>query len=269
MDGQARELHPLEVKVLLRYRPGDAITHARLAADLGFKEGQANQALSWLAAKGFAAETGRVTRVTYELADLGRDWRAAGHARGAHPAPARRAWRAHAARDRRRPRPGAEGRGLGLRGADEGRRRAHGRGEARDPRGPGGRSSARAAAPRGGHAGAARSRGARRRARRGDAVGRGEGRSRIRSRRSAARAACSGSSSATWSPASLTAAGAAARGRARAARRERRRGGRPHPRDAAHRRLEDRLVPTVQRRRAAHPGAARAGATPTASSSTG
>jgi phenylalanyl-tRNA synthetase alpha chain len=78
MDGQARELHPLEVKILLRYRPGDAVTHARLATDLDFREGQANQALSWLAAKGFAAETGRVTRVTYELADLGRDWATAG-----------------------------------------------------------------------------------------------------------------------------------------------------------------------------------------------
>jgi phenylalanyl-tRNA synthetase alpha chain len=78
MDGQARELHPLEVKVLLRYRADDPVTHARLAEDLGFKEGQANQALSWLAAKGFAAETGRVTRISYELADLGRDWLAAG-----------------------------------------------------------------------------------------------------------------------------------------------------------------------------------------------
>ena len=73
MDGQARELHPLEVKVLLRYGPGESIGHARLAADLGFKEGQANQALSWLAAKGFVAETGRFTRVSCELTDIGRD----------------------------------------------------------------------------------------------------------------------------------------------------------------------------------------------------
>ncbi len=78
MDGQARELHPLEVKVLLRYGIGDPVSHARIAADLGFKEGQANQALSWLAAKGFVAETGRVTRVSYELTDIGRDY----HARG-------------------------------------------------------------------------------------------------------------------------------------------------------------------------------------------
>ncbi len=73
MDGQTRELHPLEVKVLLRYGTGEAISHARLAADLAFKEGQANQALSWLAAKGFVAETGRVTRVSCELTDIGRD----------------------------------------------------------------------------------------------------------------------------------------------------------------------------------------------------
>jgi phenylalanyl-tRNA synthetase alpha chain len=73
MDGQARELHPLEVKVLLRYGTGEAIRHARLAEDLGFKEGQANQALSWLTAKGFVAETGRVTRVSCELTDIGRD----------------------------------------------------------------------------------------------------------------------------------------------------------------------------------------------------
>jgi phenylalanyl-tRNA synthetase alpha chain len=78
MDGDTRELHPLEVKVLLRYAAEEEIGHARLAADLGFKEGQANQALSWLAAKGFVAETARVTRVSYELTDLGRDHLARG-----------------------------------------------------------------------------------------------------------------------------------------------------------------------------------------------
>jgi len=78
MDAPARELHPLEVKVLLRYGTGDAISHARLSSDLGFKEGQANQALSWLAAKGFVAETGRVTRISFDLTDLGRDWLARG-----------------------------------------------------------------------------------------------------------------------------------------------------------------------------------------------
>jgi phenylalanyl-tRNA synthetase alpha chain len=70
---QTRELHPLEVKVLLRYAAGDELTHARLAGELEFKEGQANQALSWLAAKGYVAEKGRAARVLYELTDMGRE----------------------------------------------------------------------------------------------------------------------------------------------------------------------------------------------------
>jgi len=68
-----RELHPLEVKVLLRYGASDALSHARLAADLGYNTGQANQALSWLAAKGFVAETGRTARTLYEITDFGRE----------------------------------------------------------------------------------------------------------------------------------------------------------------------------------------------------
>jgi phenylalanyl-tRNA synthetase alpha chain len=70
---ETRELHPLEVKVLLRYSTGDELTHARLAEDLGFREGQPNQALSWLAAKGYVAGKSRATRVQYELTDLGRE----------------------------------------------------------------------------------------------------------------------------------------------------------------------------------------------------
>jgi phenylalanyl-tRNA synthetase alpha chain len=69
----ARELHPLEVKVLLHYTPKDTISHAGLVADLGYNLGQANQALSWLAAKGYAAETARVPRTLFELTDFGRE----------------------------------------------------------------------------------------------------------------------------------------------------------------------------------------------------
>jgi phenylalanyl-tRNA synthetase alpha chain len=69
----ARELHPLEVKVLLRYGAGDALSLLRLAADLSYNTGQANQALSWLAAKGYAAETARAQRVFYEITDFGRE----------------------------------------------------------------------------------------------------------------------------------------------------------------------------------------------------
>ena len=68
-----RELHPLEVKVLLQYRPGDSLGYARLAADLGYNTGQVNQALSWLSAKGFVSETARATRVFYEITDFGRE----------------------------------------------------------------------------------------------------------------------------------------------------------------------------------------------------
>lgn len=67
-------LHPLEIKVLLTYRPGDSIDAARLAADLGYVEGHANQAQAWLTAKELAAETGRSSRIVYELTPLGRQW---------------------------------------------------------------------------------------------------------------------------------------------------------------------------------------------------
>ena len=69
----SRELHPLEVKVLLRYGPDDAVSHARLVADLGYNVGQAHQALSWLAAKEYAVETARAQRVFYEITDFGRE----------------------------------------------------------------------------------------------------------------------------------------------------------------------------------------------------
>ncbi len=69
----ARELHPLEVKVLLRYAAGEEITHARLLSELSYNLGQANQALSWLAAKGFVAEKSRAARVFYEITDFGRE----------------------------------------------------------------------------------------------------------------------------------------------------------------------------------------------------
>jgi phenylalanyl-tRNA synthetase alpha chain len=66
------ELHPLEIKVLLRCAPGEVVTHARLAGELGYNQGQANQALSWLSAKGYVTETARSTRTFFELTDLGR-----------------------------------------------------------------------------------------------------------------------------------------------------------------------------------------------------
>lgn len=67
-------LHPLEIKVVLHYAPGDSLDAARLVRELGYVEGQANQAQAWLSAKGLAAETGRAGRTVYELTPLGRDW---------------------------------------------------------------------------------------------------------------------------------------------------------------------------------------------------
>ena len=69
----ARELHPLEIKVLLRYGAGRDVTHALLAQELDFKEGQANQALSWLAGKGYVAEKSRAAHLLFEITDTGRE----------------------------------------------------------------------------------------------------------------------------------------------------------------------------------------------------
>ncbi len=70
-DKGAPELHPLETKVLLHYGEGRSVTRALLAQELGFKEGQANQALSWLLAKGFIREESREARVLFEITDTG------------------------------------------------------------------------------------------------------------------------------------------------------------------------------------------------------
>ena len=66
-----KSLHPLEVKVLLRYGPDDRLDSGRLEAELGYKEGHSNQAFSWLQAKGLAVEDGREARIVYELTPLG------------------------------------------------------------------------------------------------------------------------------------------------------------------------------------------------------
>jgi phenylalanyl-tRNA synthetase alpha chain len=70
----AKSLHPLEVKVLLRYDNDDRLDSSRLQAELDYKEGHSNQAFSWLCAKGLAVEDGREARVVYELTPLGREF---------------------------------------------------------------------------------------------------------------------------------------------------------------------------------------------------
>lgn len=74
MDTQSivKLLHPLEIRVLLRYKAGEELTSAKLAEDLGYKEGHANQAFSWLGMKGLLKETSRTQKVYYEITDFGR-----------------------------------------------------------------------------------------------------------------------------------------------------------------------------------------------------
>ena len=67
-----KSLHPLEVKVLLRYDSSDRLDSRRLEAELGYKEGHSNQTFSWLSAKGLVSEDGREVRTVYELTPLGR-----------------------------------------------------------------------------------------------------------------------------------------------------------------------------------------------------
>ncbi|MCL2191982.1 MAG: phenylalanine--tRNA ligase subunit alpha [Treponema sp.] len=71
----AKNLHPLEIRILLSYKRGDELTIERVEKDRGFKPGNGNQALSWLAGKGLVSEIRRETAVFYELTDLGRQWK--------------------------------------------------------------------------------------------------------------------------------------------------------------------------------------------------
>ena len=68
-----KTLHPLEVKVLLAYGPDDELDSDRLKRDLGYRDGQDNQAFSWLVAKELAAVSSRTARTIYEITQLGRD----------------------------------------------------------------------------------------------------------------------------------------------------------------------------------------------------
>ena len=77
MDLDIKNLHPLEVKVLLNSSEG-ALTSDRLINELGFKLGQCNQAFSWLAAKELIEEKSRTLKIFYEITDFGRDFQEKG-----------------------------------------------------------------------------------------------------------------------------------------------------------------------------------------------
>jgi len=73
-----KNLHPLEVRILLKYKKGDELTIEKVERELGFKPGNGNQALSWLAGKKLVEEIRRETAVFFELTDLGREWKEKG-----------------------------------------------------------------------------------------------------------------------------------------------------------------------------------------------
>jgi len=73
-----KNLHPLEVRIILNYKKGDELTIEKVEQDLGFKPGNGNQALSWLAGKGLVGEIRRETAVFFELTDLGKAWKEKG-----------------------------------------------------------------------------------------------------------------------------------------------------------------------------------------------
>jgi phenylalanyl-tRNA synthetase alpha chain len=67
-----KNLHPLETRVLLGYTSKDDLTVEKLQHDLGYKEGHANQAFSWLAGKDLVKTVNRIPHTFYEITDVGR-----------------------------------------------------------------------------------------------------------------------------------------------------------------------------------------------------
>jgi phenylalanyl-tRNA synthetase alpha chain len=73
-----KNLHPLEIRIILSYKKGDELTIEKVEKELGFKPGNGNQALSWLAGKGLVSEIRREKLVYYEITSLGREWKEKG-----------------------------------------------------------------------------------------------------------------------------------------------------------------------------------------------
>jgi phenylalanyl-tRNA synthetase alpha chain len=73
-----KNLHPLEIRILLSYKKGDELTIEKVEKELGFKPGNGNQALSWLAGKGLIGELRRTKAVFYEITSLGQEWKEKG-----------------------------------------------------------------------------------------------------------------------------------------------------------------------------------------------
>jgi phenylalanyl-tRNA synthetase alpha chain len=68
-----KNLHPLEVRVLRAFKPGQELTAQTLIHNLDYKEGHANQAFSWLAGKGLAEVVRREPHTYFEITELGKE----------------------------------------------------------------------------------------------------------------------------------------------------------------------------------------------------
>ena len=68
-----KNLHPLEIKVLLNYTAKDELTSEKLQKELDYKEGHANQAFSWLSGKELLKETKRTPHTYFEITDMGEE----------------------------------------------------------------------------------------------------------------------------------------------------------------------------------------------------
>ena len=73
-----KELHPLEIRVLLHFGKDEPATLGRVQEELGYKPGQSNQAFSWLTAKQLIEETERRKSTEYSITDLGREYKERG-----------------------------------------------------------------------------------------------------------------------------------------------------------------------------------------------
>ena len=69
-----KNLHPLEIKVLLKYTEKDELSSEKLQKELGYKEGHANQAFSWLGGKELLNVERRIPHTFYEITDWGRNF---------------------------------------------------------------------------------------------------------------------------------------------------------------------------------------------------
>ncbi|MCF0242860.1 MAG: phenylalanine--tRNA ligase subunit alpha, partial [Treponema sp.] len=68
-----KNLHPLEIKVLLKYTEKDELTSEKLQKELDYKEGHANQAFSWLGGKELLKEISRTPYTFFEITEVGKN----------------------------------------------------------------------------------------------------------------------------------------------------------------------------------------------------